>query len=243
MTILFVCLALSIWRSQAVNCTYSIFLQPVHRKMKSIIALLPVLAIIASGVLPISADGGLLAAWFSSGRRLRKSNVSNIGVPNDVQAKSEKTSLRFVMRARISLMGMDAEELSAEHIVFLEETWIKVYNGVFSDSNGSNTTSMVVEEVVTGDDIDYRRLHGRRISASRDNRGERSLVYSTPGRWFDVWALFDFTCKRCTDDRKLNEDHQSDNLLSLLEKSLCEHLRNGSFRELQSVDRCLVVYD
>ena len=146
-------------------------------------------------------------------------------------------------------------ELSAELVIFMEETWVKAYNHILGTKRDSHATSMIVDQVVSGRDNGYRFLdeimptqeveeHGFLV-----NQALRALKTNTPGDWFNVYALFDYTCQFCPsydDDgpsrKLLLEEPCYEKVFRDLEDYFCERLIEDTLEEVQGMDGCFVLF-
>jgi hypothetical protein len=78
---------------------------------------------------------------------------------------SSKDSRRMAAPTRTTLINLDIDELSAEHIVFFEDTWMQLFDDILvvrgendSDEDGPSVRSFVVDGVGRGSRPNVRRL-------------------------------------------------------------------------------------
>jgi hypothetical protein len=161
-------------------------------------------------------------------------------------------SRRGTIQARTTLANVNVDDLTPEQIVFFEDSWIKVFNerGGKNDEDGPKARSLVVEDISNGDRADKgkRRPDDRNLRGGEafhpfsDEETRRELSSSSPGSWFDIWALFETNCNLCggDDDRRLSM--LDDEAHRLFEMDFCERLRQGPFKCFRELEDCRIVY-
>jgi hypothetical protein len=139
-------------------------------------------------------------------------------------------SRRITARTRTTLINLDIDELSAEQIVFFEDTWMQLFNEILvvrgdhdSDEDGPSVRSFVVDGI---------------------DRGSRPNVRRLQSSWFDMWGLVELSCHLCSpdDDDRRFLSKADDEARSEFETTLCDRLRDGPFVDMRYIEDCRVVY-
>ena len=185
-------------------------------------------------------------------RNLRGANVLDNESDSPYVDSVVGSARRHILQARTTLINVDVDDLTPEHIIFFEDTWVRAFNKVFfgadsrihgsdfDDDSFPRLRSFVVEEVLSNQHVRQRALkHGRGGSRVRDIKSIK---------WFDISAVAETSCRFCgkDDDRRLilNRSLKKDkSILRYLETELCEGLHQGPFTCFQDLEECFVVYD
>lgn len=178
----------------------------------------------------------------TSARNLKKKGKSSRG------GGGGKDRRRTTTEVRISLFNMDIDnDLTPEEIFFIEDTVMQVFKNIYlggdnNDENGPQLRSLVVEDVLGGE----RPKAGLRGGEKGKGNG-RNLRFFQKYGWFDIWALFETSCRFCDpddDDRRELASESSDNqaMLREFETALCDALRDGPFEDFHFLDDCRMVY-
>lgn len=146
-------------------------------------------------------------------------------------------------RTRTTLINLDIDELSAEHIVFFEDTWMQLFNEILvvrgdhdSDEDGPSVRSFVVNGVDRGSRPSVRQLKSSSFVPLADILSCNS--------WFDMWGLVKLSCHLCPpdDDDRRFLSKADDEARSAFQTTLCDRLRNGPFVDMRDIKDCRVVY-
>jgi hypothetical protein len=168
------------------------------------------------------------------------------------KGKDSGSTRRGTIQARTTLFKVNVDGLTPEHIVFFEDSWIQVFNdrGGKNDGDGPKARSLVVEDITSGNSAnkgkrrpDDRNLRGgEEVHPFSDEETIRELKKSSPGVWFDIWALFETTCDLCWGDDYRRLSMLDDEAHRLFETDFCERLRQGPFECFRELEDCRIVY-
>jgi hypothetical protein len=197
---------------------------------------------------------------------ISKKSAKSMKMPNSKtkpNSNDQQDLHRFTMQVRTTLTNVDMNSLTPAETVFFEDSWMSAFETV-QDGGDLKPRSMIVEthhEAPKKGKRAHQKLRGGRGGHGRD------LGYVLTGSFFDVSALFEFSCILCDYNQAADDDRNDDVYYSGKDEdddvflswiwgggrklnsdhdrfgdSLCDILREGPFEVFQGVEDCFVTF-
>jgi hypothetical protein len=177
---------------------------------------------------------------------------------------------RFTMQVRTTLTNVDMNSLTPAETVFFEDSWISAFETVH-DGGDLTPRSIIVEthEKIKKGKRSNQKLRGERGHGRELGWAWSSSIYDWTGSFFDVSALFEFSCSLCDSNGAADDDKNDDAYYSGQDDDdifsglwgggwgggrklsidhdhfgvmLCVTLREGPFEVFQGVEDCFVSF-
>jgi hypothetical protein len=209
---------------------------------------------------------------------ISKNSAKSMKMPKSTKkpnSNDQQDLHRFTMQVRTTLTNVDMNALTPAETVFFEDSWMSAFETV-QDGGDLKPRSMIVEthhETPKKGKRAHQKLRGGRGGHGRDlGWSWSSTTYDWTGSFFDVSALFEFSCILCDYNRAADDDRNDDVYYSGKDEddddffsgiwgggwggggrklnrdhdrfgdSLCDTLREGPFEVFQGVEDCFVTF-
>jgi hypothetical protein len=136
---------------------------------------------------------------YPSMKQSKSSKKISAETRTDASSEEDQEVQRNTNQVRITLVDVDDKNsMSPKETIFFEETFMSAFLEIQDNSD---------------DDVHVRSMIVLSDSSSKNNRLRRRnrSLWSTPGRYFDIAALFEWSCRFCrTSSYHADDDHADD---------------------------------